>query len=71
VGQVGGFAKQNPCPSTAGVLLKLPTCLINLNSSAGTSAKIAATVSEEFRKDESGHFIAVKTIEKLIFEDGH
>jgi len=31
-----------------------------------TSDKIAATVFEEFRKDESGHFIAVKAIEKLI-----
>jgi len=31
-----------------------------------TSDRIAATVFEEFRKDESGHFIAVKAIEKLI-----
>ena len=31
-----------------------------------TSDTIAATVFEEFRKDESGHFIAVKAIEKLI-----
>lgn len=31
-----------------------------------SSDKIAATVFEEFRKDESGHFIAVKAIEKLI-----
>lgn len=31
-----------------------------------TSDKIAATVFEEFRKNESGHFIAVKAIEKLI-----
>jgi adenine-specific DNA-methyltransferase len=31
-----------------------------------TSDKIAATVFEEFRKDEDGHFIAVKAIEKLI-----
>lgn len=31
-----------------------------------TSDKIAVTVFEEFRKDESGHFIAVKAIEKLI-----
>lgn len=33
---------------------------------ADTSDKIAATVFEEFRKDESGHFLAVKAIEKLI-----
>jgi adenine-specific DNA-methyltransferase len=31
-----------------------------------TSDKIAATVFEEFRKDRSGHFIAVKAIEQLI-----
>lgn len=31
-----------------------------------TSDKIAATVFEEFRKNENGHFIAVKAIEKLI-----
>ena len=31
-----------------------------------TSDRIAATVFEEFRKDEDGHFIAVKAIEKLI-----
>ena len=31
-----------------------------------TSDKIAATVFEEFRKDEDGHFMAVKAIEKLI-----
>lgn len=32
----------------------------------GTSDKIAATVFEEFRKDQEGHFIAVKAIDKLI-----
>lgn len=31
-----------------------------------TSDKVAATVFEEFRKDDYGHFIAVKAIEKLI-----
>lgn len=31
-----------------------------------TSDTIAATIFEEFRKDETGHFIAVKAIEKLI-----
>jgi adenine-specific DNA-methyltransferase len=31
-----------------------------------TSDRIAATVFEEFRKDEDGHFIAVKAIERLI-----
>lgn len=31
-----------------------------------TSDKIAATVFEEFRKNEEGHFIAVEAIEKLI-----
>lgn len=31
-----------------------------------TSDKIAATVFEEFRKNDEGHFIAVKAIEKLI-----
>ncbi len=32
------------------------------------SDRIAATVFEEFRRDESGHFIAVNAIEKLISE---
>ena len=31
-----------------------------------SSDKIAATVFEEFRKDDAGHFIAVQAIEKLI-----
>ncbi len=31
-----------------------------------TSDRVAATVFEEFRKDDDGHFIAVKAIEKLI-----
>ena len=31
-----------------------------------TSDRVAATVFEEFRKDNDGHFIAVKAIEKLI-----
>lgn len=31
-----------------------------------TSDRVAVTVFEEFRKDDDGHFIAVKAIEKLI-----
>ncbi len=31
-----------------------------------TSDKVAATVFEEFRKDDEGHFIAVKAIDRLI-----
>jgi adenine-specific DNA-methyltransferase len=31
-----------------------------------TSDRVAATVFEEFRKDDDGHFIAVKAIERLI-----
>jgi adenine-specific DNA-methyltransferase len=31
-----------------------------------TSDKLSATVFEEFRKDDSGHFIAVKAIDRLI-----
>jgi adenine-specific DNA-methyltransferase len=31
-----------------------------------TSDRVAATVFEEFRKDEDGYFIAVKAIERLI-----
>jgi adenine-specific DNA-methyltransferase len=31
-----------------------------------TSDRVAVTVFEEFRKDENGHFIAVKAIERLI-----
>jgi adenine-specific DNA-methyltransferase len=31
-----------------------------------SSDTIAATVFEEFRKDDDGHFLAVKAIEKLI-----
>lgn len=36
------------------------------NRREDTSDRLAATVFEEFRKDENGSFIAVKAIEKLI-----